>query len=129
MERMERLIRRFEPATSPARSQLVEQFSGTYTAHGGSECLLRLWLSAQGFVQGAFVAEEETLEVRGGLSQTGAIHGFLLEPFGHLPVAMFSACPSPEGLLLEFGVPEFEQLLEGFETERVCFSRVQPIDS
>lgn len=104
----------------------ARELSGTYTASfGGTDCVVELWLSGEGFVSGSLSIEGERLEVRGGFSvRTGALQGFLLEPFGAVPVALFRGRLSGDGLTLEVDVPDFDELIELCNPERIVFSRV-----
>ena len=119
------LIAMFNQSPQPAMAA-VGEISGTYSALvNGSECVLKLWFNGEGFVCGSFQAEGEILELRGGYSnRLGSVHGFLLEPFGHIPVAMFSAESTVQGLSFSIGVPEFDSLLVGCDLEQISFSRV-----
>lgn len=100
--------------------------AGTYTTLvGETQCVLRLWFNPEGFIHGSLSAEGETFEVRGGFSERhGAMYGLLLERFGHIPMAVFSAQLEGERLLLKLGAPEFEQLLEACDSKPIPFSRV-----
>ena len=117
-------------APEPVKPNSVGEISGIYAAtNNGSECVLMLWHTKEGFVHGSFTAEDETLEVRGGFSpKTGAIQGYLLEPFGMLPVAMFSAQQTTQGLSVEVGVLEFESLLESTQPEHLEFTLVPDLE-
>jgi hypothetical protein len=134
---MESLIRIFHPAPPPPVFDTVGEFSGTYTAAvNGTECVLKLWFNAEGFVCGSFTAEGETLPIRAGFSGNmfseygfmGVVHGFLLEPVGQMPIAMFRAQLSPGGLSLQIGIPEFEDLLERCDPEHLAFNRVLSLE-
>lgn len=100
--------------------------SGTYTAHlGGTECLVELWLGGEGFVSGHLSTDGDRMDIRGGFSRrTGALHGFLIEPFGAVPVALFRARLSPDGLTLEVDVPDFEELMDLCSPETLTLSKV-----
>jgi hypothetical protein len=103
---------------------------GIYAANiNGSECVLMLWHNQEGFVHGSFAAEDEALEVRGGFSpETSEIQGYMFEPFGMLPVAIFSARQKAEGLSVEIGVLEFASVLESTKPEHLEFSQVRDIE-
>lgn len=111
---------------TPVMGNTVGEVSGMYAATvDGSEWVLKLWHNSQGFVSGSYSSEGETLEVRGGFSaKTAAMQGYLLEPFGMLPVAMLSAQQTAEGLSVEIGVLEFDSLLESAKPAQIRFSRV-----
>jgi hypothetical protein len=113
----------------PTKTGMVGEISGTYTAAvQGTQCVLKLWFNGQGFVSGSFSAEGETLEVRGSISPSRTVNGFLLEPFGHLPLAMFIAQTTVKGLSLRVGAPEFETQGSWWSEERLEFSRVADLE-
>ena len=124
---MERLIRMFSPLPDPPLVGQVGTFSGLYAAEvGGTDCAVRLWFDGSGFVHGSFSAEGETLELRGGFAgRTGTVHGIILEPLAHIPVAMFSARVGPQGLSLRLGMPDFDELFDHSEPAQLLLSRIE----
>lgn len=104
---------------------LRNDLAGTYAAPlGETECVLELTFDAEGHLLGSFSTEGETLEVRGGLSRTGSIFGFLLEPSAGSPVAIFRAIPGLNGMTLQLDVPDFDELMDLCNLERIPLSKV-----
>lgn len=104
---------------------LRSDLTGIYAAHlGEAECVLMLTFDGEGHLQGSFSTEGETLEVRGGLSRTGSIFGFLLEPSAGSPVAIFRAIPGLDGMTLQLDVPDFDELMDLCNLERIALSKI-----
>jgi hypothetical protein len=93
----------------------------------GSECVVELSFAEPGLVQGRFISEGEVLELCGRLSGQ-QIMGFMLEPTSKTPIGVFRTCLSEEGLLLEMDVPDFAEVLERCDLERITLSRVAGLD-
>lgn len=113
------------------QTALVGQMAGTYTAQmGEAEAVVKLWFSPEGYVQGQFSAEGQSLEIRGGfLGRSQAIYGFLLEQSGGTPVAMFRAQPGLHGLTLQLDVPDFDELMDLCNPQSITLNKQREIPS
>jgi hypothetical protein len=112
----------------PVAPYLSEQLTGTFHAAAvWAEYGLNLHLSKEGVLNGQFTIGDQTLEIKGGIGATGFAYGFLLEPVSSVPVALFRIKPYQEHLTLELDLPEFDELLEHCNLEKVFFNRVKTI--
>jgi hypothetical protein len=102
-----------------------KQFTGTFhTSDTWGEGDLELHLSEAGVLTGSFIVEEITFGLKGCVSHTGNVFGFLLEPDASIPIALLRIKPHGDELKLEVHVPEFTDLLDMTESEQVSFYRV-----
>lgn len=101
------------------------EFSGTFhTSDKWGEGDLELHLSEKGVLTGSFTTEGITFELKGTMSHTGVAYGYLLEPDAGIPVALLRIQTKGKDLSLEVHVPEFTELLDESEPEKVLFQRV-----
>lgn len=123
---MERLVWMGKLSPVPAEATDI---SGTYSALvNGTECVVELELGESGGLNGRFYAEGEQLQVAGGVLRSGAVFGFLLETSSAFPVAIFRAYKKEGGLSLEMEVPDFDELMDLCNPERLIFSRIPGFD-
>lgn len=109
-------------APEPAGLKTIGEVSGTFRT--SARGVLKLWFSQAGYLHGSFTAEDETLLLRGGFSPlTGEIQGYLLEPLGQLPVAVFSAHSNVQGLSLRMAMLGLDELLKSAGSEPLLFSK------
>jgi hypothetical protein len=102
-----------------------KEFTGLFHTSGNwGEGDLELTLSKKGVLSGSFTTEGITFGLKGTVSHTGVAFGYLLEPDAALPVALIRINASEKGLSLEVHVPEFTELLNESEPEKVLFQRV-----
>jgi hypothetical protein len=101
------------------------EVAGTYTSRvSDATCTVQFVPSPKGVLKGTFSSEGEELELIASISQrTGYAYGFLLEPFARAPVAFFRARLVREGIALELDVPDFDEMIEGCELERIVLHR------
>jgi hypothetical protein len=104
-------------------------FTGTFhTAGTWGEGDLELHLSEKGVLIGHFTIEDIRFELKGLVSFTGNAFGFLLEPENGVPCAMVRIKPHDNGVSLESYIPEFNELFDKEQSEKVSFRRVVTAD-
>jgi hypothetical protein len=104
--------------------QLTKQLSGTFEAWSDwSACRIDLCLSNEGILKGNFCVAEQNLGVIGGIGKSGRAFGFLLEPVGGVPVALFRMNVLEDELSLELDIPEFDDMMDFCSPERLKFRR------
>ncbi len=96
--------------------------SGRFWAYlWGMDCVLELYLSAAGRLEGSLEADGEWLEVKGGMPEPdGAVRGVVRAQNLSEPFVTFRACTDMDGLFLDL------EILGGeLETaEHVAFARL-----
>jgi hypothetical protein len=107
-----------------------KEFSGTFhTTDKWGEGDLELHLSEKGVLTGKFTTEGITFGLKGTVSYTGVAFGYLLEPDANIPVALIRINTNGKDLSLEVHVPEFTDLLNENNPEKVLFQRVVTADA
>jgi hypothetical protein len=102
-----------------------KEFTGLFhTSEKWGEGSLELTLSEKGVLSGSFTTKGITFGLKGTVSHTGVAFGYLLEPDASIPVALVRIKKTGEGLSLEVHVPEFTELMNESEGEKVLFQRV-----
>ena len=87
-------------------------------------CEIELWLDRTGCLSGTFSADNERLEVIGGVPNAmGEFFGLIREPGGDT-LAVFRAHPEANDLLLEVDAPNSDELMRLSSAERVIFHRM-----
>ncbi len=104
---------------------LCKELSGRFQTHSDwSEGLIEMNLSPEGTLRGCFTVGEQSLGLLGGVGKSGLVFGFLLEPVGGVPVALFRIKINEETLSLELDVPEFGELLDYCTPEQLRLERI-----
>jgi hypothetical protein len=107
-----------------------KEFTGLFHTHGKwGEGDLELTLNEKGVLSGSFTTEGITFGLKGTVSHTGVAFGYLLEPDAAIPVALLRINANGENLRLEVHVPEFTELLNENNPEKVLFQRVVTVSA
>jgi hypothetical protein len=103
---------------------LTQNLPGQYNASIQSvNCTLELRLDSTGCLAGSFVADNEHLEIMGGLPNTyGEVFGLIREPSGDT-MAVFRAAPLDMHLIFELDTPGGGDLMSLGNAERIVFKR------
>jgi hypothetical protein len=103
---------------------LTQNLPGQYVASVQSvKCKLELRLDSTGCLAGSFVADEEHLEIMGGVPNTyGEVFGLIREPGGDT-IAVFRAAPLDAHLIFEVDAPGGSDLMHLGNAERIVFKR------
>ncbi len=107
-----------------------KEFTGTFhTTDKWGEGDLELTLSESGVLTGHFTIEDIRFELKGLVSYTGNAFGFLLEPDHSIPCALVRIKVHEGGVSLESYIPEFNDLFDKEESEKVSFHRVAELSA
>lgn len=103
---------------------LTQTLSGRYAASiQDVDCTLELHLDSTGCLAGSFIADDEHLEIMGGVPNAyGEVFGLILEPGGGI-LAVFRAAPQASNLIFEVDTPGEGDLMHLGNAERMTFSR------
>jgi hypothetical protein len=102
-----------------------KEFTGTFhTVDKWGKGDLELHLNDKGVLTGHFTIEDIKFELKGAVSYTGNAFGFLLEPTNLVPCALVRIKLHGDGVSLESYIPEFNDLFDKEESEKVSFHRV-----
>lgn len=103
------------------------ELSGKYESKmQGTECSFELISVGDSIFKGSFQHDGDYLDISATLSRaTGYLYGFLLEPTLQAPIAFFRAKQSPDGLALELDVPDFDELIDYCQLERISLQRAE----
>ena len=88
-----------------------------------TDCQLELWLNNKGCLEGWFTADNERLEITGGVPSTlNEVYGLIREPGGDT-LAVFRASPDHDDLRLELDVPMHGDTMKLASAETIVFQR------
>jgi hypothetical protein len=105
-------------------------FTGTFhTTDKWGEGDLELHLNEKGVLTGHFRVEDIRFELKGLVSFTGNAFGFLLEPENAMPCALVRIKVNGDGVSLESYIPEFNELFDKEDSEKVSFHRVAEVSA
>jgi hypothetical protein len=81
--------------------------SGIFTTFvNGSLCQLELFIQPDQRFSGCLKLEDDSYEIRGVATGINLLHGFILEPLEHIPIAMLRVHILEDVLHLELDMPE-----------------------
>jgi hypothetical protein len=91
----------------PLRSPIQVALSGIFTTFvNGSLCQLEVYIQPDQRFSGSLRLKDDSYEIRGVVTGVNLLHGFILEPFEHKPIAMLRVLVVGDEMFLELDMPE-----------------------